>query len=110
VFVRKKVTSSGAVKHYLVACSREGGKVRQKVLCYLGDFATVAEAREGLPRLIREHQDAAAIALAQADAARGSLPESYRENPPRPDGRRNGRSVQRTLRLYFHCIPKAARA
>jgi hypothetical protein len=40
MFVRKKVTKSGAAKYYLVESRRDGGKVRQKVLHYLGQFAT----------------------------------------------------------------------
>lgn len=44
MFVRKKTTKSGAVKHYLVETFREDGKVRQKVLFYLGEHATVEEA------------------------------------------------------------------
>jgi hypothetical protein len=43
MFVRKKTTASGAVKHYLVESRREGGKVRQKVLHYLGKHPTVEE-------------------------------------------------------------------
>jgi hypothetical protein len=44
MFVRKKTTKSGTVKHYLVETYRENGKVRQKVLYYLGEHATVEEA------------------------------------------------------------------
>jgi hypothetical protein len=43
MFVRKKTTWAGAVKHYLVESRREGGKVRQRVLYYLGDCPTVEE-------------------------------------------------------------------
>jgi hypothetical protein len=43
MFVRKKTTKSGTVKHYLVESHREGGKVRQKVLHYLGEHPTVGE-------------------------------------------------------------------
>src|SRR5262249_40956503 len=44
VFIRKKVTKSGTTKHCLVECRREGGKVRQKVLYYLGDFPSLEAA------------------------------------------------------------------
>jgi hypothetical protein len=54
MFVRKKTTKGGAVKHYLVECHREGGKVRQRVLCYLGDYATVEEALAGIAKEIKE--------------------------------------------------------
>ncbi len=44
MFVRKKTTASGTVKHYLVTTRRESGKVRQKVLFYLGEHASVDAA------------------------------------------------------------------
>jgi hypothetical protein len=44
MFVRKKKTSSGKTQHYLVESRRENGKVRQKVLFYLGEHATAEEA------------------------------------------------------------------
>jgi hypothetical protein len=66
MFVRKKVTASGTVKHYLVESTRVKGKVRQKVLCYLGEHATAEEALAWLQseaaRLMRE-----ALALAKED-------------------------------------------
>jgi hypothetical protein len=51
MFVRKKTTKSGTVKHYLVETYRDGGKVRQKVLYYLGDVATVEEELAYLDRI-----------------------------------------------------------
>jgi hypothetical protein len=51
MFVRKKTTASGTVKHYLVECRRVDGKVRQKVLFYLGEYPTPeAFGRAMLPR------------------------------------------------------------
>jgi hypothetical protein len=44
MFVRKKTTKSGTVNHYLVENRREGGKVKQKVLAYLGHHETLEEA------------------------------------------------------------------
>jgi hypothetical protein len=44
MFVRKKTTRSGTVRYYLCECRCEGGKVRQKVLCYLGGFQTAEAA------------------------------------------------------------------
>jgi hypothetical protein len=52
MFVRKKTTKSGTVKHYLVECRREAGKVRQKVLYYLGRFQTPEEELAYWQRLI----------------------------------------------------------
>jgi hypothetical protein len=60
MFVRKKVTSSGTVQHYLVENRREGGKVRQKVLYYLGAWATVEEALEYFARMEQHYRDSAA--------------------------------------------------
>ncbi len=42
-FVRTK-TIKGAEYHYLVEGVREDGKVRQKVVCYLGQHASVKAA------------------------------------------------------------------
>lgn len=55
MFVRKKRTSSGTVKHYLVETHRENGKVRQKVLFYLGDHATVEERLAWLDTEVDRH-------------------------------------------------------
>jgi hypothetical protein len=43
MFIRKK-TINGTVYHYLVKSVRIKGKVRQKVLAYLGAFDNVEEA------------------------------------------------------------------
>ena len=42
-FVRKKVRK-GQIYHYLCECLWEDGKPRQKVICYLGRYATVRGA------------------------------------------------------------------
>ena len=42
-FVRKKVTK-GLTYYYLVECRWVDGKPRQKVICYLGRYATVRGA------------------------------------------------------------------
>ncbi|MBS1799550.1 MAG: hypothetical protein JSS95_06955 [Acidobacteria bacterium] len=44
-FIRKKLIK-GTVYHYLVENFREEGKVRQKVIAYLGQFDAVADAYE----------------------------------------------------------------
>jgi hypothetical protein len=60
MFVRTKTTRSGTVKHYLVECRREGGKVRQKVLYYLGAHPTVEAKVAYLERESREYRERAA--------------------------------------------------
>jgi hypothetical protein len=49
MFVRAQQRKSGTY-HYLVKSVREGGKVRQKTLLYLGQYATVETALEELPK------------------------------------------------------------
>ena len=48
-FIRTKRMPKGSPKHYLVTSERVEGKVRQRVLAYLGDYATVEAALESLP-------------------------------------------------------------
>jgi len=45
-FVRVKRTPKGTPRHYLVTSERVNGKSRQRVLAYLGGYATVEEALE----------------------------------------------------------------
>ncbi|MHC4403112.1 MAG: hypothetical protein ACYTG0_25910 [Planctomycetota bacterium] len=49
MFVRKKKRGKYTY-HYLVESVRENGKVKQKTLLYLGDYATIDAALEGLPK------------------------------------------------------------
>ena len=43
MYIRRKTTARGAY-HYLCVCVREGRRIRQKVLCYLGAFDNVEDA------------------------------------------------------------------
>jgi hypothetical protein len=52
MFVRVKRTARGTLKHYLVQTFREGGKVRQRTVAYLGRFPTVGDALRELPAKI----------------------------------------------------------
>jgi len=54
-FVRRK-NINGKDKYYLVESRREGDKVRQKVLAYLGEYDTVDGAITGLKNEIERHQ------------------------------------------------------
>lgn len=85
MFVRTKTDSKGVQRHYLVASRREGGKVRQKVLFYLGDFATVEDALGGLEHSVRFHQDRAAASGASAKTWRGAIfPHTLAKHQRRP--------------------------
>jgi hypothetical protein len=44
-FVRRKKTKRGTATYSLVENVRQGGRVRQKVLAYLGPYPSVAAAR-----------------------------------------------------------------
>jgi hypothetical protein len=69
MFVRTKTTRSGTVKHYLVECRREGGKVRQKVLYYLGSFPTAKARLAWLDeRVKRDCRDAVKLLRDYGDA------------------------------------------
>jgi hypothetical protein len=58
-FVRKKV-NKGRTYHYLVECLWKDGKPRQKVICYLGRFATVRGAHAHWIREAAKSKDKAA--------------------------------------------------
>jgi hypothetical protein len=70
MFVRKKTTRSGTVKHYLVECRREGGKVRQKVLWCLGEHQTVEAELAYLEQRARQFRETAAKYRAMAEAGK----------------------------------------
>lgn len=57
-YVRQK-RIRGRLYYYLVEGHREGDKVRQTVLCYLGEHATVKDALAHWRRELRTAKDAA---------------------------------------------------
>lgn len=59
-FVRKK-TVNGREYHYLVENRREDGKVRQRVLAYLGQHSTVSEALDAQRALAKARRHEARI-------------------------------------------------
>ena len=75
MFVRRKVVKE---KHYfqLVANHRVGGRVRQAVLLSLGEWPTVAAAREAIPQRIQ-----ALDQLIGAKQKERSQADSYRPWP-----------------------------
>ena len=54
-FVRKKVRN-GQVYHYLVECHWIDGKPRQRVIAYLGSYATVEGAHSHWTRQAKKRQ------------------------------------------------------
>jgi hypothetical protein len=57
-YVRAKRTRRGTAKYYLCEAVREGKRVRQRVLAYLGPFPTPADALAELPYRIAAREDA----------------------------------------------------
>jgi hypothetical protein len=118
MFVRKKTTKCGTVKHYLVENRRENGKVRQKMLHYLGDAATVEEAIAEASKRLAWYQGAIAKLRAEMEAAflQWRQGEEERERkyypgrkkskiPSEPPHSRLGRCrspYQRLLRTYWY--------
>jgi hypothetical protein len=92
MFVRKKIARSGAVQHYLVENRREGGKVRQRVLFYLGGYDSVAAAVAGWTADARTRRALADGYERQAAA----LAERLRVVSARPPGRRGSRQDRET--------------
>lgn len=87
MFVRCKVRD-GRAYHYLVATVRDGGRVRQKTVAYLGDYPTATAALEGLPAEIAKLREEAHECAARADRVRlylgaGTL-ERHGGEVPRP--------------------------
>lgn len=58
-FIRSKVVK-GRTYFYLVEGVREGGKVRQRVIAYLGEFETVRSAHRYWAAQVKGAEDAAA--------------------------------------------------
>jgi hypothetical protein len=75
MFVRKKVVKGGTY-YYLVQSGRAGGKVRQKVVAYLGTYATVQEALEKIPAEVERLRQRAADYRARAEDARRQVSPS----------------------------------
>jgi len=86
----------GQPYYYLVEAVRDGGKVRQRVLFYLGRYATVQAALAGLPADIDKERYLLAKAQANMAAVRERLRLSLSDTVPYP--RRAG--AQWANRLY----------
>jgi hypothetical protein len=88
-FVRRKRTRRGIVCFCLVENARGGGKVRQRVLAYLGNFPTAERALEELPKEI----DRARL--------RGAL---ARRRPPKAEVAKYQRRLRRSAALLDKLI------
>ena len=78
-FIRAK-NINGKVKHYLVESKREGKKVRQKVLVYLGEADTIEGAIDELQSRIIYHK-------VYVHDLEKKIPGSYIEKTKYTDGR-----------------------
>ena len=77
MFVRAKHrrTQRGSMTHYyLVRSEREGGRVRQRVVLYLGRDKSIHEAAERLPRVIAHYQEQAETYRQKAEEVRAKIP------------------------------------
>ena len=93
-FIRAK-NINGKVKHYLVESKREGKKVRQKVLVYLGEADTIEGAIDELldripksKQRIDQYEQRARAAMARIpqvwiDRNGGEIPEDKNDWTPR---------------------------
>jgi hypothetical protein len=92
VYVRKKVTRSGAVKYDLVEDRSEGGRVWQKVLWYLGPFATPEALLASWEPLIRANRGPGgdAACAARLEGLRDRLRAVLRERSVAPNDEASG--------------------
>ena len=105
MFVRKKVTGRRTY-YYLVECCREGNRVRQNVLCYLGAFPRVEDALRGLPALIEKYRRDAVNARNRMEEAdrewNDRPPHNEPREPPKPKGILSmGRHFRKILSSYW---------
>ena len=92
----KRRSKKGQPYHYLVTSVREGGKVRQRVLVYLGKYPSVEAALEGIPEDIARLRHLAARSQVNMATIRECLGLPLPAPVPRP--RREG--SQWANRLY----------
>jgi hypothetical protein len=76
MFIRIK-KRAGQPFYYLVSSERAGQRVRQRIVAYLGEHSTVAEAVESLRCSLDEFEEAAKQCREKAEAARSKLPAHY---------------------------------
>ncbi len=97
-FVRAK--HSGKRTYYqLVENRREDGKVRQKVLAYLGHYTSVEEALGALPVAIERNEKQAHEWAAKAEVKLEQIPQVWidRNGGEPPSGRGRGIALRRSI-------------
>jgi hypothetical protein len=126
MFVRKKTTKYGTVKHYLVEGYRENGKVRQRVAAYLGDAATVEDAIAEASKRLAYHQGRLTKYRAHMEAAlqkwreqmeewerkyprRGKKKKKFHGEPPQRDHRGWRWNPNNPARVYWSYKPAVLR-
>ena len=87
MYVRAK-TQRGRAYHYLVTAERQGGRVRQKTVAYLGEYPNIATALAGLSAQIEMLNRNALRFSQKADHVKGKMPAAWLERnggdvPPR---------------------------
>jgi hypothetical protein len=108
-FVRAKKQGQ-CVYHYLVTTERQGGRVRQKTIAYLGDHPTLQSALDALPREIAQLREAAFKFAADAEAARGQMHPAWieRNGGEVPRRRRGGLlTASKLFSRYWSCREQA---
>ncbi len=97
-FVRAK--HSGKRTYYqLVESRREDGKVRQRIIAYLGHYTSVEEALGALPVAIERNEQRAREWAAKAEAKLEQIPQIWidRNGGEPPSGRGRGIALRRSI-------------
>ena len=111
-YVRSKGGNKrGGTYYYLVSCVREGGKVRQRTLAYLGAYPTVDAALQGIPAEVARLQAFAVKFTQGAEAKRAQCIPAWLERSggevPRP-GTHGSANFRRICSKYWDCVHYAA--
>jgi len=95
-FVRAK-SSGGRTYYYLVETWREGGRIRQRSLAYLGKYFSLEDALAGLPDDIGKYRGRVEFWQNAADECEGKYRAIWpsKEEIPRP--RRSGLQIHNRL-------------
>jgi hypothetical protein len=107
MFVRAK-RQGEKVYHYLVATERQGSRVRQKTVAYLGKHSTAQAALEALPGEIAQLEREAKECAGKAEATRQRMNPVWlaRNNGEVPQPARGGLSTARKLFGHYWRLHK----
>ena len=101
----------GQAYYYLVSCVREGGKVRQRTLAYLGAYPTVDAALQGIPDEVARLQGQAAKFARGAEAKKAQCIPAWLDRfggeVPRP-GTHGSACFRRICSKYWLWMGRAA--